>query len=1025
MTVRGPSYPGYMDLEDLERAMRAGGDPRELARLLREGSTTRPAADGPAWRRKLGPALHVPEQRRYRPVALLFELISPPYDRRRSQALAVRPLTVSASGNWVRSELGWPDFFSSYRRSDIDPAIDEAMRSLYVQASPGYGYVQDWMMLRDADGATFWDLLDELRALGVELRHGARTSPPVVLEPARITPFVDVVGVRGGVELTPAFLRDGQPVPFEHYALVGGDDVHGIYTLTGDATTPRAARWARLIRFDRAADAAFLAVHAEQGITVPRADLPLFMDDVLPTLSATNLVRSSGGAVAVPAPPVPTLVVGVRADESGLEVTSAWEYTLPGHLTARVGFAARPSDGVMRDLERERRIGADVAALMPDGEIARELRLSGLAAADFVARTLPAIGRIENVRVETRPDLPAYRTAESAPIVTVGTTATGERDWFDLQVAVTVDGREVPFDRLFVALADHADVVVLDDGTYFPLDGEAFAPLRTLIEEARALSDRAGGTMRISAHQGDLWNELVDLAHVTQQADQWRSALDRIRRFDDAAPAVPTGLRAELRDYQREGFVWLERLRRAGLGGILADDMGLGKTVQVLAMFLAARRTDAAPHLVVAPTSVVGNWVSEATRFAPDLKVVAIESLRRRRGGATIAELTAGADVVVTSYGLLRLEAEEYAAVAWQTTVLDEAQAVKNPDTKTYRAIRALPADARFVVTGTPLENTLMDLWALLGVAAPGLFPRRDRFTDFYRTPIEREGDAERLALLHRRLRPFMLRRTKGEVASELPERIEQIIEVELEPRHRRLYDTHLQRERQRVLGLLDDVQANRFEIFRSLTLLRRLALDPALVDDRHEGIESAKLAMLRDLLTTIVADGHRTLVFSQFTGYLRRARQMLDAAGITYEYLDGSTTRRPDVIRRFREGTASVFLISLKAGGSGLTLTEADYCVLLDPWWNPAVEQQAIDRAHRIGQTRNVMVYRLVSAHTIEDKVMSLKADKSRLFDSVISGAALSDARLTAADIRDLLSDGVGEADPGDGGRAPRSSAA
>ena len=245
------------------------------------------------------------------------------------------------------------------------------------------------------------------------------------------------------------------------------------------------------------------------------------------------------------------------------------------------------------------------------------------------------------------------------------------------------------------------------------------------------------------------------------------------------------------------------------------------------------------------------------------------------------------------------------------------------------------------------------------------------------------------------------------------------MVEVELSREHRRLYDTHLQRERQRVLGLLGDMQANRFEIFRSLTLLRRLALDAALLDEQYAHVESAKLTMLRELLATIVADGHRTLVFSQFTGYLRRARQMLDAAGIAYEYLDGSTTKRPAVIRRFREGDAPVFLISLKAGGSGLTLTEADYCVLLDPWWNPAVEQQAIDRTHRIGQTRNVMVYRLVSARTIEDKVMALKTEKSRLFDSVISGAELSDARLTAADIRGLLAADDeatrGAEDPGD----------
>ena len=336
--------------------------------------------------------------------------------------------------------------------------------------------------------------------------------------------------------------------------------------------------------------------------------------------------------------------------------------------------------------------------------------------------------------------------------------------------------------------------------------------------------------------------------------------------------------------------------------------------------------------------------------------------------------------------------------------MLDEAQTAKNHQSRGYACARTLRAPVKIAVTGTPLENSVLELWALLGLVAPGLFPSLQRFIDHYRVPIERDGNTERLTDLRRRIRPLVLRRTKEQVADDLPLRLEHVVEVELAPRHRALYDRYLARERQKVLGLLEDFDGNRFEIFRSLTLLRRLALDPSLVDDEHTGVPATKLDHLATMLDEIVADGHRVLVFSQFTGVLGKVRERLDGRGTRYAYLDGTTTRRAAVVEKFRTGDAPVFLISLRAGGVGLTLTEADYVVLLDPWWNPAVEAQAVDRAHRIGQSRQVMVYRLVAAGTIEDKVMALKAAKARLFDAVLGGGELADARLSAADVRDLV---------------------
>jgi len=308
-------------------------------------------------------------------------------------------------------------------------------------------------------------------------------------------------------------------------------------------------------------------------------------------------------------------------------------------------------------------------------------------------------------------------------------------------------------------------------------------------------------------------------------------------------------------------------------------------------------------------------------------------------------------------------------------------------------------------MTGTPIENNLMELWSLLSITAPGLFPSPDRFTEHYRMPIEKKGNTERLVQLRRRVRPVILRRTKEQVVSDLPEKQEQVLELDLNPRHKKLYQTYLHRERQKVLGLLGDMQKNRFEIFRSLTLLRQASLDMSLVDDKHTSVPSTKLDALMEMLEDIVADGHRVLVFSQFTRFLTLARRRIENAGIAYCYLDGRTRKRDEVISDFRTGAAPVFLISLKAGGFGLNLTEADYCVILDPWWNPATEAQAVDRTHRIGQTKKVMVYRLVAKDTLEEKVMALKARKAALFSNVMDSGDFESGAMTADDIEELLS--------------------
>ncbi|MDX6259963.1 MAG: hypothetical protein QOH84_1651, partial [Kribbellaceae bacterium] len=572
-------------------------------------------------------------------------------------------------------------------------------------------------------------------------------------------------------------------------------------------------------------------------------------------------------------------------------------------------------------------------------------------------------------------------------------------------ITIKVEGQRIPFVNVFRALTAGKSSVLMTSGAYFSLQKPALRALRHLIEEAQALQDIPTENLKISRYQVGLFEELENLGLVENQAEGWQQQLAALRSVGTTDQTeLPAMIDASLRPYQLEGFRWLAFLWKFRLGGILADDMGLGKTLQTLALIAHAKETDAGPFLIVAPTSVLSNWPAEAARFAPGLKVVTIADTLRRRG-QTLDEAIGDADVVVTSYTLFRLDIDAYADRAWAGLVLDEAQVTKNHQSKVYQCCRRLSAPFKLAITGTPMENNLMELWSLLSITSPGLFPSPTNFDRYYVRPIEREGDSERLAQLRRRIKPLVKRRTKEQVAADLPAKQEQVLEVELSPRHRRLYQTQLQRERQKVLGLVQDFDKNRFTIFRSLTILRQLSLHAGLVDEAHLELPSAKIDALLEQLPDIIGSGHRALVFSQFTGFLDLVRQRLDAEGVEYCYLDGSTSNRPAVLKKFKEGTAPLFLISLKAGGVGLNLTEADYCFLLDPWWNPATEAQAVDRIHRIGQSKPVMVYRLIAKDTIEQKVMELKERKAALFASVMDEGDAFGAGLSPEDIRGLFS--------------------
>ena len=959
-------------------------------------------------------------------VALQFELTTQAGPRGVLRTrIGLRPVLPGARGNWIRTGISWQNLgYIRYGQTDGTARQVRLLReifTLYSSASGFYDYGQGTPYLEAAPSRRIWDLLAEAQEVGIPLVQYGKADPPVTLHTASARATLVLGRGDGGLDVTPQIIAPGGGVPRDEYvdlssALLLGDPVHGVAWWR-----ERVAGTLQIAPLSGSIDAAFTKLLADGPVRVPAEDEDRFLRDYFPRLRQRLDVTSSDDSIELPEAQPPVLVLTVdRLAGHRLSLAWAWSYALGADKRSEPlwpdlpASAERDSAAEAEIIGRVTAAAADVPELFGESLAGRRLAptvaLAGIPTIRVLTAVLPTLTSLDDVEVviDTDADEPDYREADDAPVITIaGDRARDDRDWFNLAVTVSVDGEEVPFDQLFVALAQDQSHLILASGTYFSLDREEFRRLGTLIVEARALQDVEGPSgMRLSRFQAGLWEELERIGTVSGQASEWQQSVRALASATDRTEhPEPTGLHATLRPYQLAGFNWLAALYEYRLGGVLADDMGLGKTLQALALFAHVREQGLSdrPFLVIAPTSVVFNWAAETERFTPGLKVAAITETRSRRGEGLDAAI-AGADIVVTSYTLFRLEYDDYEAVEWAGLVLDEAQFVKNHQSQAYQCTKRLPAPFKLAITGTPMENNLMELWSLLSITAPGLFANPARFTEYYRTPIEKGHDPELLAQLRRRIKPLMLRRTKEQVASDLPDKQEQVIELELNPKHRKVYQTHLQRERQKVLGLLGDLQKNRFEIFRSLTLLRQASLDVALIDPKYAAVPSTKLDAMMEQVEDIAGEGHRTLIFSQFTRFLTSARDHLDAAGIEHCYLDGSTRNRSAVLKQFKTGTAPVFLISLKAGGFGLNLTEADYCILLDPWWNPATEAQAVDRVHRIGQTRKVMVYRLVAKDTIEEKVMALKAGKAALFDSVMDGGTFASSSLTANEIRGLL---------------------
>jgi superfamily II DNA or RNA helicase len=563
-------------------------------------------------------------------------------------------------------------------------------------------------------------------------------------------------------------------------------------------------------------------------------------------------------------------------------------------------------------------------------------------------------------------------------------------DWFGVAGAVEVDGAAVDLAAVLEAIRGRKKYVKVSGDVWLQLSDALRAHLEPVADAVVAGKDG----LIVSPLQAGALAEVVE----APQSSRWQHSVERMRQSHGLKGEVPSGLCAQLRSYQSEGYAWLERLAHWSPGALLADDMGLGKTLQALALLL--HRRDLGPALVVAPTSVESNWLREAERFAPGLRFSAWRSGDRADHGRV-----GPGDVLVISYDLLVRDVTPLSTVAWSTLVLDEAQSVKNATTQRWKAVTRLQADFRLGLTGTPVENHIGELWAVVAATVPGLLGPWPLFQQRYGVAIERDGKSDSLQSLIRVLKPFMLRRLKSEVARDLPARLEIRVDVEPSAAERELYEqVRLASLAEIHGGPADTPQQQRFAVLAAITRLRQVACHPRLFDE-HSAIPSAKLEHVSDLLVELKEEGHRALVFSQFVRHLSLLRERLEQLGIAYRYLDGSTPepQRRKEVKAFQEGTDAVFLISLKAGGTGLNLTAADYVFHLDPWWNPAVEDQATDRAHRIGQQRPVTVYRLVAKGTIEEAILDLQAQKRDLVASLLSGSGES-TQLSTEELLGLL---------------------
>ncbi len=795
----------------------------------------------------------------------------------------------------------------------------------------------------------------------------------------------------------------GQP-----YLVIGDteepiDDSH--YILTSNPIW--ILRENRLIRIEGLQDSQALLPFTDQQfkLKIPYKKLGAFLKEVgkAPELARVIQLPEDMAVTDRSVEPVPRLYLGEREGHLVMELKFCYEdLEVSLNDPERVLYHTHEEDGRIRCYSRKPEKESEYREkLLQTGARYRDgmdaFWVPDKKALDWLL-TQPGELAEQGFEIYGEENLQKYRIRRAYPTVRIQVSS--GIDWFDLNLIVDFEGILVSLATLRKALRHNQRYIKLSDGSMVRLPEEFIRRFQYLLQVGEKKDDQTLSVSKFHATLIDLLSQEADQFQADPQYDEIMQKLRNFQGIKKVRP--PRSLRGTLRNYQKAGLEWMLFLKEFGFGGCLADDMGLGKTIQALALLLHEKRLKPPPSLIVAPTSVVFNWEKEAAKFAPSLKILRHTGLDRERSTAAFEQY----DVVLTTYGILRRDISFLKDFSFHYVILDESQNIKNPQSQTAKAARLLKATHRLVLTGTPVENNTLELWSQMAFLNPGLLGSQKAFISLFANPIEKKGDRETAEFLHRLVYPFILRRTKEQVEKDLPPKTETVIYTTMEPEQEKLYNTWRDYYRAAILQHIDThgLNQSRMAILEGLMKLRQIACHPRLVEP-NGNLSSGKYQALLEHLEEILAEGHKVLVFSQFVKMLKILREYLDEKKIEYEYLDGRTRNREERVQNFQQNDrVRLFLISLRAGGTGLNLTAADYVIHYDPWWNPAVENQASDRTHRIGQDKHVFIYKFITRGTVEEKVLQLQEKKRRLVDTLITSEKAFFKKLTAEEIEALF---------------------
>lgn len=924
------------------------------------------------------------------------------------------------SKKYSQNNLNWDNFDNQYITREFkinDRAANQlaAWRKILRTTQDNYyGYNNNWLKISGSFADTFLNLIkqDPLKGVTHSFQIGKKSVPIQTFE-YKVLPKVNVTDTDGGILLQTVFTheKDGEETVLdpEKEMMFFGDPLSFMIMGRLLVNNPDLTLEHPIFFAEFAKGVGIRSITPfQQGLVIKDKEIKAFQEIYLRKVVKKIAFINNSSKIVVPSVEDVWLICRLgKVGEKNIKIDLFYEY---GNTRIDIGNKDQ-KDGLLRDFIEEENLKelfmSKFSSIDPN-----RLEYSLEEAYLLVEELKQNLRSGEKIKIEREEGLPEFKIFHQKPDIKFdldnkkkdknGDDVIG--DWFDLRMKINIGEHEVFLEQIIVALKKGERYIFLENGTMIDFHHNDFSDLKKLLKEAEHMMEPESKSISVGVFQAGWFDELMKLGIINKEVKGWKNKMNALLDFKRIESLEKVeGLQASLRDYQKDGVSWLSYLKQNNLGGVLADDMGLGKTIQSIALILENLPNKKTPVLVIAPTSVVENWATEIEKFAPSLNTVVLRSGNRDEDYKMMKK----AHVVVVSYALLVRDEEILLPVIWDMIIIDEAQCMKNYQSKAYSLIRKLKTGSKIALTGTPMENNLTELWSIFSVVCPGLFSDVKHFTENFRNPVEKEKNFDALQRMKNRIRPFIMRRKKEMVEKDLPEKTENVVLLEMEDSQRKIYDLYIHKQRQKVLNLLASggMQKNRFEILTAITRMRQLCLHPGLIDEVYLNKPSIKIEALVEKLQEIINGDHKVLVFSQFTSFLSIIEKRLKKEKIDYTYLDGSTKDRKSVVAEFKtDKTKKVFLMSLKAGGVGLNLTEADYCIILDPWWNPAVENQAIARIHRIGQKKSVSVYKFIIKNSIEEKVLKLQEKKKKLFDSVLEEGAVFDNLVTEEDIKKLF---------------------